>query len=187
MQQVTHWAPLMAGAAIGARRLVHVENDANDRSAIQGADSFDPLIGVSGSRAVKESETVEVAIAGIAEVEFGGAVSRGDLLTTDNEGKAVAIDSAGLTLVHADGAAADTDIAVAGIKTTDDVVGVAVTDGTVTGKVTIHRDGHIRAANTTAAKELIVAYRRKISIAGIALVNGVAGDIGDMLIAPGVK
>jgi len=86
MQQVTHWAPFKAGAAIGARKIVRI---ANDGDAEQAKANTNGLIGVSGSRAVATDGTVEVAISGIAEVQLGGDVKEGALITADSSGDAV--------------------------------------------------------------------------------------------------
>ena len=185
MSHVTHWAPYKAGAAIAGHRLARITT--SDREARQGAGAGEPLVGVSGSQGVAADETVEIAIAGIADVEYGAAVTRGQLLTSDASGKAVPVSGAGVTLVHATGAAAATNIAVTGILTTDEIVGVAATDGTATGAVTIHSDGNIRCANSTASKNLIVAFRRPAHFAGVAVVSGVDGDIGEVILTPGVK
>lgn len=88
MSHVTHWVPLEASGAIGAYRLV-------DAAGAEGGGDTSTLIGVSGSRAVADDETVEVAIAGIADVEYGAAVTAGALLTSDSDGKAVPTTTAG--------------------------------------------------------------------------------------------
>lgn len=97
MSQVTHWTPLKAQADISARRIVEVIGA--DDAAQQAAANNDALVGVSGSRAVETDETVEVAISGIAEVEYGANVTRGALLTSDASGKAVATSTAGHRVV----------------------------------------------------------------------------------------
>lgn len=107
-QQVIHWVPLKAGAAIGARKIVQVSGNREVAPAV--AASLD-LIGVSGSRAVKENETVEVAISGIAEVVLGGNVAAGTWVTSDANGDAVATtaDDAGVLGICINGGA-DNDI-----------------------------------------------------------------------------
>ncbi len=96
-QQVTHWAPFKANAAIAARRIVEVLT--SDGNVSQAAANDDAIIGVSGSRAVAANETVEVAVAGIVEVEYGGTIARGALLTADSDGKAVSTTAAGKRIV----------------------------------------------------------------------------------------
>ena len=94
MSQVTHWAPRLASAAIAAHRIVTA-------GGAQAAAAAAKSIGVSGSRAVASGETVEVAVAGIAPVEYGGNVALGDLLTSDANGKAVVTATAGHRIVGA--------------------------------------------------------------------------------------
>lgn len=97
MNRVLMWVPYKASAAVAAHRLV--EPGANDGEVRQGASDAAKLIGVSGSRPVAADETVEVATVGIADVEYGGNVARGDLLTADASGKAIATAAAGKRVV----------------------------------------------------------------------------------------
>ena len=92
MSQVTHWAPRRASAAIAAHRIVTAAGAVANSAATQG-------IGVSGSRAVAAGETVEVAIAGIAPIEYGGNVAAGDLLRADATEKAVVTNTAGHRII----------------------------------------------------------------------------------------
>ena len=92
MQQVTHWAPFKAGAAIGARKICQIAADGDAQQAVAATKG---LVGVSGSRAVANEETVEIAIAGIAEVELGGTVEEGAFVTSNANGDAVATTTAG--------------------------------------------------------------------------------------------
>ena len=182
MSNVMHWAPFKAGANITGRRLVAM--GASDGEVIQSVGSDAVSIGVANRGNVASGGTVEVALDGVADVEYGATVKRGQRLTTNTTGKAVPAVSSGLHLVHADGAAANTDIAVANIKTTDELVGVVATDGTDPGAVSIPADGQIQCANATTNKELIIMWRRAERSVGIALASGVLGDIGSVLIAP---
>lgn len=97
MSSVTHWLPQKAGAEIAAHRIV--EPKTADGTVEQAAADSGKLVGISGSRAVGSGDTVEVAITGIADVEYGAAVTRGDLLTADSDGKAVTESSAGKRIV----------------------------------------------------------------------------------------
>ena len=92
MSQVTHWVPRRATAAIAAHRIV-------DAAGAVAATTAAGVIGVSGSRAVASGETVEVAIAGIAPVEYGANVDAGDMLRADGTGKAVGTTTAGHRIV----------------------------------------------------------------------------------------
>lgn len=78
---------LIAGAAIAARRIVKF--GAADTQVLPAAAVSDALIGVSDLGA-DSGEYCDVIVDGIALVEYGGNVTRGDLLTTDATGKAVA-------------------------------------------------------------------------------------------------
>ena len=90
MQQVTHWASFKAGAAIGARKIVQIASDGDAEPAVAATTA---MVGVSGSRAVKAGETVEVAIAGIAEVKFGAAVDEGNWVKADANGDAIPVSA----------------------------------------------------------------------------------------------
>lgn len=109
-----------AGAAISARRLVKFDSD--DRTVIQGAAGADLLIGVSDLAATAAGERVDVIHTDIATVEYGGNVTRGQLLMSDSVGRAI---------------------------------------------------------TATAAAGVNVRY------AGVAIVSGVSGDLGAILLAPG--
>lgn len=77
------------GAAISGYRIVKFDSD--DDTVIQGAAATDLLMGVANSLGAAATEDrVDVHVAGIAEVEYGGVVTRGNELTSDGDGKAVA-------------------------------------------------------------------------------------------------
>lgn len=78
---------LIAGAAVAARRIVKFGS--GDTAVIQASDDADLMIGVSDLGAAS-AEYCDVIVDGIALVEYGGTVTRGDLLTADSDGKAVA-------------------------------------------------------------------------------------------------
>lgn len=78
-----------ADAAIAANRIVAV--GAADGSVAQGSAASDPLLGVSVLGATAAGDRVDVDVAGISAVEYGGNVTRGDQLTSDANGKAVAV------------------------------------------------------------------------------------------------
>jgi hypothetical protein len=77
----------VAAAAIGAYRIAKF--GAADGEAIPAAASTDALIGVTTSLPASLGERVDVIRGGIAEVEFGGNVTRGDWLTADAQGRAI--------------------------------------------------------------------------------------------------
>lgn len=82
-----------ADAAIGARLIVKV--GAADGSVAQASAATDAVIGVADSIGQDTAAGMcDVVMAGIAEVVYGGTVTRGDNLVADANGKAVA-ESAG--------------------------------------------------------------------------------------------
>ena len=76
-----------ASGAIAAYRIV--KPGAADGVVAQGAAATDALMGVNESIAVADGERVDIVKSGIADVEFGGNVTRGNPLTSDANGKAV--------------------------------------------------------------------------------------------------
>lgn len=78
-----------AGAAIAKYRIVKFGS--SDEHVVQAAAAADALFGVSVEVGADAAEDrLDVVVAGIAEVEFGGTVTRGALVTSDASGKAVA-------------------------------------------------------------------------------------------------
>lgn len=77
----------VAGAAIAAKRIVKFGSA--DNAVVQAAAVADFSIGVS-DLAAASGEHVTVVMGGIAIVEYGGPITRGALVTTDADGKAVA-------------------------------------------------------------------------------------------------
>ncbi|MEQ8318759.1 MAG: DUF2190 family protein [Rhodospirillales bacterium] len=78
-----------AGAAVTKRRIVKFGSA--DYTAIQAAATGDAMFGVSAELDAASGERFDVHVAGVAEVEYGGNVTRGELLTADADGKAVAV------------------------------------------------------------------------------------------------
>lgn len=79
---------LIAGAAVAKNRIVKF--GAADTAAIQAAAATDLLIGVSDNLGADSGEPFDVIVDGIALVEYGGNVTRGQKLTADADGKAIA-------------------------------------------------------------------------------------------------
>jgi hypothetical protein len=79
---------LVAGAAVTKNRIVKF--GADDLTAIHAAASTDLLMGVSDNLGAASAEPFDVIIDGLALVEYGGTVTRGDLLTADSVGRAIA-------------------------------------------------------------------------------------------------
>ena len=77
-----------AEAAISPYRIVKF--GANDGGYLQASAATDFLAGVCESVGPASGERLDVIKAGIADVEYGGAVTRGGPITADASGKAVA-------------------------------------------------------------------------------------------------
>lgn len=78
----------VAEAAVEACRIVKF--GAADNQVVKGAAATDKLIGVAVASVDSAiGDVVDVIKVGPAEVRLGGAVTRGDLLTSDANGKAV--------------------------------------------------------------------------------------------------
>lgn len=78
----------VAEAAVTKRRIVKL--GAADGMALMAAAATDAVIGVAADLDAAINARVDVHLAGLVEVEYGGNVSRGDQLTADANGKAVA-------------------------------------------------------------------------------------------------
>lgn len=78
-----------AGAAITKYRIVKF--GADDDHVVQAAAVSDSILGVADSLGEDTTEgPVDIILDGIANVEYGGNITRGAKLTTDANGKAVA-------------------------------------------------------------------------------------------------
>jgi hypothetical protein len=81
------------GGAISKYRIVKFGSA--DGAVVQAAAATDKLVGVTTALdAASTDARVDVIRAGIAEVEYGGNVTRGDLLTADANGKAITATAA---------------------------------------------------------------------------------------------
>jgi hypothetical protein len=83
---VTH--NFVAGGAIGANRIVKFGS--GDTTVLQATAATESLLGVTTEIAALITERCDVILSGVAEVEYGGVVTRGARLTADADGKAVA-------------------------------------------------------------------------------------------------
>ena len=81
----------LAGAAVAARRIVKFSAD---NTVIQAAAAADASFGVS-DLAAENAGRCDVILGGITPIEFGGTITRGALVTSDVDGKAVAAAPAG--------------------------------------------------------------------------------------------
>jgi len=78
----------IAETAVTKHRIVKFGS--TDDYAVHSAAATDKLIGVSDNIDVAAGERVDVHLVGPVEIEYGGVVTRGDLLTSDANGKAIA-------------------------------------------------------------------------------------------------
>lgn len=76
----------VAGGAIAANRIV--KHGAGDTLMVQAAAATDKSVGVADADTASGAR-VDVVMSGTADVQYGGTVARGDLLTADANGKAV--------------------------------------------------------------------------------------------------
>lgn len=175
------------GAAVTPYRIVQI--GAADDTVIDATAGTG--IGVSDALgALATDDTVDVILSGIAHIEYGATVVRGDKLTADADGKAVKVSDSGFKTFLATGGAAG-DITVTGILATDELVSVLNQDGTsgllvdLTSEFTIDSDDTINndAGTATTSDKLIVTYRTPAATIGIALQSGVVGDIRGVLLA----
>ena len=107
MSHVLMWRAADAGAAVAPYRIVKY-GDA-DGKVVQSAAAGDAHVGVSSRAPAAAGGRVEIARAGIADIEFGGNVTRGGLLTADADGKAVtaADDNRVIGIAEVSGVAGD--------------------------------------------------------------------------------
>ena len=87
MSHVLMWRVADAGGAVAPHRIIKY-GDA-DGKVVQSAAAADAHVGVAGRASTASGGRVEIARAGIADIEYGGTVARGSLLTADADGKAV--------------------------------------------------------------------------------------------------
>ena len=176
-----------AGGAVAKHRLVTWHT--GDREIVQAAAADDELVGVADRLGAASGERIEIVRAGIALVEYGAAVTRGDLLTADADGKAITADPETVFQLATAGAAADADIVATGLKPGDALISVIeLADGYAdrTANASIHAADTIRITDATAGDRLLVTWRRRTRTIGVAEISGVAGDHGEVLISPGL-
>lgn len=137
----------------------------------------DAPIGVCRIRSTTDGDLVPVDTAGVLLVATGGAFAAGDPIAPDAQGRAVRAMRTPLEMAVVDGAAADTDIAVGGIRTTDELVSVVALDGTAVPGPTIDSDGNVQSTGATGGKKLLVVWRGpERPVAGRALHASSAAD-----------
>lgn len=93
-----------AGGTINPYRLVKFGGA--DTTLLQAAAASDAIIGASGQVGAASGEVLDVTLLGIAEVQAGGSITRGNMVTSDANGKAVVASDgniiAGKALMSAD-------------------------------------------------------------------------------------
>ena len=77
----------VAEAAVAAYRIV--KPGAADANVVPAAGVNDALMGINGAIAGDINKRADIIHSDIADVEYGGPVTRGDWLTSDVSGKAV--------------------------------------------------------------------------------------------------
>lgn len=77
----------IADGAIGARLIV--KPGSADGKVSQASAATDKLIGVTTILGAADTQRIDVVTVGIVDVIAGGTITRGDLLTSDANGKAV--------------------------------------------------------------------------------------------------
>lgn len=180
-----------ADGAIAKYRFVKFGSD--DDHVAQATARNSLLMGVNASLAATDAEDpVDIVVEGIATVEYGGSVTRGNQLTSDANGKAIAATDRIYQVAIAGGdAGAHT---VTGILTTDTLVSVMRLDIDATAANTdlddLTSEFSITATNTidntagsaSTGDKLMVTYQRKDSILGVAMISGSSGDHGAILL-----
>jgi hypothetical protein len=73
-----------------------------DRTVVAGLDTGEtsvvqPLCGVSSELGAKAGERIDIIIAGVADIEYGESITRGDMLVSGEDGRAMNIASFGTT------------------------------------------------------------------------------------------
>ena len=184
----------IASGAVANRRIVAFGSA--DNTAIQAAASTNKFLGVSDlplGASAATGEPFDVIRCDIAEVDFGGTITRGDRLTADSNGKAISAEAlfSEKTAVIAGGSAGN--FTVTGITTSDVLLAVLyypISGGNVTSVTNLTSEFTISAADTinntggtaTTGGRLEVRYRRRVSVIGTAEVSGVVGDVGSVYI-----
>jgi hypothetical protein len=81
-----------AGATVNPYRFV--VQDSADNTVIQASANTSKIMGISGQLARATGQSVDVASIELTKCELGGTVTRGDLLTSDADGKGIELSSA---------------------------------------------------------------------------------------------
>lgn len=87
----------VAATAIAAFRIA--AHAATDGEVALATAASAPLMGVNDSVAPEAGERVDIVKSGLADIEYGGTVAKGDPLTSDAQGRAVAASTAGTRII----------------------------------------------------------------------------------------
>lgn len=87
----------LASTLIAAHRIVTFDTD--DNTVITASSETNALLGISDLGADNAGDRLDVIMDDICEVEFGGTITRGDLLTSDSVGRAVTATIAGSRII----------------------------------------------------------------------------------------
>ncbi len=123
-----------------------------DTTILQAAAATDAIIGVSGQIGAASGEVLDITLVGVGEVQAGGAITRGNQLTSDANGKAVVASDGNVIIGKALASASDGDILPILLHAAgdSDAAPLYFADVTVT-------TGELLALNTTP-KTLVTAY-----------------------------
>lgn len=97
-----------AGATVNPFRIVKFSS--TDRLVIQAAAASDALIGVSGALIATTADRCDVVRLGLADLEYGGVVTRGQFLTSDSVGRGIAASAGETTIGRAEVSGVSGDI-----------------------------------------------------------------------------
>ncbi len=184
-----------AGSAVAARRIAQPGTEAGEVVQADGAGAA--ALGVADEVGAEEGGRADVHLAGIADVEAGGAFAAGAWLASDADGRAVAAAPPAPAVRSAvvDGADADADIAVEGVLAGDRLAAVVelaadgrnLVDRLAGGKASVAADGAIRTKDSTAGKKLLALWTRGGAVQAVGRAFAASagkGDVVPMLIAP---
>ncbi len=114
---------LIAGGTVTKNRIVKF--DSSDVTAVQASAATDLLIGVSDNLGAASGQPFDVILSGVALVEYGGNVTRGQALTADSNGKAIAAAPAATASARTIGVAMESGVS-------GDIGSVLLAPGSVT-------------------------------------------------------
>jgi hypothetical protein len=92
--------PLLAAAATTAYRIAAFAAPSSNSSVQNATAATAALVGIFGPMAHDAADMADVQVEGEAEVELGGTVTAGAFLTSDAQGRAVALAPPGAGVTH---------------------------------------------------------------------------------------